>query len=46
MPLQVFLIAGLFADEDNCGVASAFSKHGLSRLLIQIATGARFGRLP
>ena len=45
MPLQVLLIAGLLADEDKFCMRGAFSKHGLSGPLVQIALGAGFGSL-
>ena len=45
MPLQVLLITGLLADEDKFCAAGAFSKHGLSGPLIEIAAGAMFGGL-
>jgi hypothetical protein len=45
MPLQVLLIAGLLTDEDNCCMRGAFSKHGLSGPLVQIAPGAAFSGL-
>jgi hypothetical protein len=45
MPLQILLIAGLLADEDKFCMRGAFSKHGLSGPLVEIAPGANFGSL-
>jgi hypothetical protein len=45
MALEIFLIAGLFPDEEYLCVSDAFPKHGLRRLPIQIAPRAVFGRL-
>ena len=45
MALEIFLIAGLFPDEEYLCVSDAFPKYGLRRLPIQIAPRAVFGRL-
>jgi len=45
MALQVLLIAGLLADEDNFGVSRTFAEYGLRGALIEVTAGTAFGGL-
>jgi len=43
MALQVFVIAGLFADKHDARIVSALAKNQLGGILVKIATFAAFG---
>ena len=40
---QIFLVAGLFADQHHLGMSRPFAEHEMRGLPIEVATGAPFG---
>lgn len=43
MAHAIFLVAGLFSDEQNLGVRGSFAEDSLGRALVKVAAGAGFG---